>query len=491
MVRQSRRAWLFAAAAAAATPAGAVDWTFEPEVAVGGTYTDNLALAPEGLEESDFVTELRPSFSLEGESQRFEADIDYQFQYVWFAESDDSDQSYHNLEAVTSAQIVPDRLRFDLNGAYGQTLIDPTAPIPVSNVLVSNNLTDFWSADAAPSFRLPIGNRHALWLDYAYGIVRYPDFDLSAGNNVDSVDRQDYGAGVGTNDDEGGFRWLAEARSVDADYEDFDQFKYDIVTAEVGIPLSRQFMIVGRGGAESDVLEDPRGGGLDEDFWEAGFRWEPSGRNRIEARIGERFFGDTYFFQWNMEGARLDANVNYQEMPTTLSIEQLNPDRVLVRTGDNPGFDVVGLTNDVYINKEGTAELSWGLARSELVLTARDVRREYVNTSDEDRESGAALAWYWRLGARTQINAGFYVGRIEFRGTDVVDRLKQGSLGIARRLGERTLLDLSLRYDERRSDAVQETNEYTEQAVVLMFTRVFGRNEVAFGGRNNMPDLRN
>jgi hypothetical protein len=38
---------------------------------------------------------------------------------------------------------------------------------------------------------------------------------------------------------------------------------------------------------------------------------------------------------------------------------------------------------------------------------------------------------------------------------------------------------------------VQETNEYTEQAVVLMFTRVFGRNEVAFGGRNNMPDLRN
>ena len=490
MVRRSRRVLALAAAIAAATTARAADWTFEPEITVGGTYTDNFALAEEGLEESDFVTELRPSFSLSAQGQRFDADIDYQYQHFIFADASDRNESYHNLAAVTSTQVVPERLIFDLNAAYGQMLIDPREPIPVSNVLVSGNLTNFWSADAAPSFRQPLGSRHRLRLDYSYGVVRYPDFDLSQGNNVDSVDRQRYVAAIGTNEDEPGFQWFLGARRIQADYQDFDTFKDDDVTAMLRIPLSRQLTFIGRGGMESDVEEDPRGGGLDEPFWEAGFRWQPGARNQFEARVGSRFFGSTYFFVWNMDGARLDANVTYQEAPTTLSIEQLNPRRVLVRTGANPGFDVVGLTNDVYINKEGTAQISWGLARSEIVLTARDVRREYVTTSEQDRESGAGLAWYWRLGPRTQVNVGAYGGRITFRGTGITDRLAQGTLGATRLLGERTLLSLSFRYDQRRSNTVQQANEYTEQAVTLMLTRVFGRNQVAFGGRNNMPDLR-
>lgn len=490
MVGELRRILALAVATTAAMTARAADWTFEPEITLGGTYTDNFALAPEGLEQEDFVTELRPSFNLEAAGARFDADIDYQYQQFFFSENSARDQAYHNFAAVTTLQVMPERLSLGLNGAYGQTLIDPEEPIPVSNVLVSNNLTDFWSADAAPSFLQPLGDRHSLRLEYAYGVVRYPDFDLSFGNNVDSVDRQRYLASVGKNDDEAGFRWSLTARRVQADYEDFDSFKADDVTAELGFPLSRQFAVVGRGGVESDVEEDPRGGGLDEEFWEIGILWEPSGRNQLETRVGARFFGDTYFLQWNMDGTRLDANVTYQEAPTTLSIEQLNPQRILVRTGSNPGFDVIALTNDVYINKEGTAQLSWGLARSDLVLTARDVQREYVETDDQDHESGAGLAWYWRLGPRTQLTAGAYVGRIEFRGSDVTDRLKQGTVGAVRLLGERTLLALTLRYDQRRSNTVQQANEYTEQAVMLTFTRVFGPNQVALGGRDNLPTLR-
>ncbi len=493
MLGKARRmlAPFLAVAATAAMTVEAADWTVEPEFALAGTYTDNFALAPEGLEESDFVTEIRPAISLEATGSRFEADIDYQFQYFSFAENSDRDTSYHNFAATTTTQIVPDRFLLDLNGAYGQTLIDPNEPIPVSNVLVSENLTDYWSADAAPSFRQPLGDRHQLQLDYSYGVVRYPDFDLSAGNNVDSVDRQRYALEVGSQDEEAGtFGWLASARRIQADYEDFDEFKGDEVAGRVRVALSREFALVGVGGYESDVEEDPQGGGLDEDFWELGLQWEPSGSNRLEVRAGQRYYGDTYFLQWDMDGSRFDANVLYQEAPTTLAIEQLNPNRVLVRTGSNPGYDVVALTNDVYINKEGTAVLSWGLARSELVLTARDVRREYINTAEDDRDSGVGLAWYWRLGARTQLNGGVYGGRVKFRETDVVDKLRQATIGIARRVGQRTLIDLTLRYDERRSNTVQQSNEYTEQAAVLTFTHLFGRNEMAFGGRDNMPRLR-
>jgi len=481
---------VLAVAATAAMTAEAAAWTVEPELSLAETYTDNVALAPDGLEESDYVTEIRPSISFETESSRFTADIDYQFQYFAFAEDSDRNTSYHNFAGTTTTQIVPDRFLLDLNGAYGQSLVDPTEPIPVSNVLISDNLTDYWSLDAAPMFRQPLGDRHRLLLGYAYGILRYPDFDLSLGNNVDSMDRQRYLFEVGTNEDEAGFGWSASARRVQADYEDFDTFRQDEVAAQISVPIDRELALVGRGGWETDVVEDPIGGGLDEEFWEVGAQWQPSGRNQFEARVGRRYYGPTYFAQWNMDGARFDINLLYQEAPTTLSIEQLNPNRVLVRTGSNPGYDIVALTNDVYINKEGTAELSWGLARSELVLTARDVRREYVETDDSDRESGFGLAWYWRLGARTQINAGAYAGRIEFRQTDVIDNLRQSTLGIARRLGERTLLDLTLRYDQRRSNTVQQSNEYTEQAAVFTFTRVFGRNDLPFGGRDNLPRLR-
>ena len=493
MLGKSRRmlAPLLAVAATAAMTAEAADWTIEPEIAVAGTYTDNVTLAPEGLEESDFVTELRPYISFEAEGTRFVADLDYQFQYFSFAEDSDRDTSYHNFVGTTTTQIVPDRLFFDLNGAYGQTLVDPTEPIPVSNVLVSENLTDFWSVDAAPTFRQPLGDRVSMTLEYAYGIVRYPEFDLSIGNNLDSVDRQRYAVQVGTNEGETSFGWRLLGQSTQADYEDFDKFRADEARAEVRIPFSREFALVGVGGYESDVEKDPRDGGLDESFWEAGVQWQPSGNNRLELRGGQRYYGDTYFAQWDMNGARFDANVLYQEAPTTLAIEQLNPNRVLTRTGENPGFDVVALTNDVYINKEGTAQISWGLSRSDLVLTARDVRREYIGSDESDHESGFGLAWYWRLGPRTQLNGGIYDGRIRFRGTDVTDKLAQATLGMARRIGQRTLLDLTLRYDRRRSDAVQQSTEYTEQAAVLTFTHAFGRsNEIAFSGSDNMPRLR-
>jgi len=480
------------AAATAAGAASAADWNFEPEVTVGGTYTDNFALQPEGLEESDFVTEVRPSFSLERNSPRLQVDVDYQYQHFFFAEESDRDEAYHNLSAITATQVIPERLFLDLNGAYGQAIIDPREPIPVSNVLVSGNLTDYWSADANPYFVQPIGTRHSARLDYAYGVVRYPDFDLSQGNNVDSVDRQRYLASVGTNEEDDGFQWSLSGNRLEAKYEDFNTFQADTVTATLGIPLGRSIVLIGRGGIESDVEEDPQGGGLDEEFWEAGFRWRASARNQIEARVGSRFFGNTYFFQWELDGARLDANVSYQETPTTLSIEQLNPRRALVLNSNGTvGFDIIGLTNDVYINHEGTAQLSWGLARSELVLTGRSVRREYVTDADEDREIGVGLAWYLRLGARTQINVGAYGGRISFRDTDVTDKLAQATIGATRLLGERTLISLTLRQDQRRSNTVQQSNEYTERAVSLMVTRTFGRNTVAFGGRNNMPVLRN
>jgi len=161
-----------------------------------------------------------------------------------------------------------------------------------------------------------------------------------------------------------------------------------------------------------------------------------------------------------------------------------------VLNGENPTFDIVSLNADVYINKELEAELSYAMPRSELLFRGRDVRREYLNDSDDERETGFGLGWYWRLGPRTQLFGSLYGARIDFRGTDVVDKLAQVSAGVSRLLGQKTLVNLNGRYDRRRSNTVQQANVYTEQAIVLSFTRSFGREGVAFGGRDNLPTLR-
>lgn len=481
--------WL-AGAAFAATCGYAHAVEFVPELTIGGTYTDNVTLAPEGLEESEFVTEIRPSFTLTQEGARFQADVDYQMQYFNFSEDSDRNQTFHNLAATTRSVLAPERLFLELNGGYGQSLIDPQASIPVSNVILSDNLTDYWTVDANPYYIQNFGSRTELRLDYEYGIVRYPDFDISLGNNVDSFDREAYEVQLGTPDDETGVEWTADYRHQVAKYEDFDKFQYDLATLRIAVPAGRTFALVGRYGMESNVQEDSRGGGLDDDLWEAGFRWQPSPRNALEAMVGDRFYGNTYSFSWRMEGSRLRADVSYNEAPTTFSLEQLNPNRVLVQNGPNPTFDVIALSPDVYINKEGVAELAWTLARSEVLLRARDVRREYITTPGEERESGAGLGWYWRFGPRTQLNLGGYVARINFLGTDVEDKIRQGTIGVSRLLGQRTIMDLSFRYDRRQSTSVQQANEYTEQAVMLTITRSFGREGVVFGGSANLPGLR-
>lgn len=485
------RRWLASALAAGCGVAQAASWEFAPQLTVGATYTDNVELAPEGLDESEFVTEIRPSLVLRRDGGRFDAELGYQLQHFMFSRDSDRNESYHNLTLSSSSELLTERFYLDVNGGYGQAIVDPERPIPVSNVLLSGNLTDYWSADFNPYWVQRIGARTQLRVDYNWGVVRYPDFDLSAGNNLDSFDRQAVGVRLESQRNEPGLQWSLEYRAQRADYEDFDTFKYDTAAAMLGVPVSRQLALVGRFGMESEVQDDPRRGGLDAEFWEAGFRWEPSARNRLEARVGDRFFGDTYYFSWEMQGSRLNTSVSYNEAPTTFSLEQLNPTRILIRDGPTPVYDIIALTSDVYVNRELVADAVWTAPRSEILLRARDVRREYITTPGDDRESGIGLGWYWRLGPRTQLSTMVYGGRIEFRNTTVRDELTQVALGVSRLLGPRTLLDLSFRYDQRRSNTQQRSNEYTERAVVLTFTRSFGREGVAFGGPRSLPGMGN
>lgn len=476
---------------AAALPAAAEPLEFFPQIAVSGIYTDNIELEPEPLASDELAFEVRPSFELRSETDRFFGDLEYQLQHFQFREESDRDSTYHNASLQTRTDIVEERLQFELNGGYGQAIVDPRAPIPDSNVLNTGNLTDYASLDARPSFVQRLGGRTRLQADYAYGIVRYPDFEFAIGNNIDSFDRQQASVSIGTDPSEPGFQWLLEGRKQTADYEDFGRFRTDVATAELGLPLGgRQLYFVARGGSESDVQSDPRSGGLDETFWEGGMRWSVAQRQRLELRVGERFFGRTYFADLAVQRARANLNVSYRETPTTASLEQLNSRRNLLIGGVIPQYDVVGLTNDVYVSRELNADVQLTGARTELSLEGRRVKREYVLDLDDDRETGGTVRLLWRLGPRTQIAADAYFAEIRFRSTTVEDELRQYTLGLSRQIGRRSMVSLQLRASDRDSTALQQTNLYEENAVTLTWAMGFGRTEVTIDGFRDPASLR-
>src|SRR5450830_1196379 len=61
-----------------AAPVLAAEWRFTPELTLRETYSDNITLAPSGSEQSGFVTEIAPGFTITGKGRRSQLRATYQ-----------------------------------------------------------------------------------------------------------------------------------------------------------------------------------------------------------------------------------------------------------------------------------------------------------------------------------------------------------------------------------------------------------------------------
>jgi len=484
---RNRRAPRALAGAGALLLAGAAgiasaEWTFAPRIGVGAVTTDNVALAPEGLEEDELALRVRPGFVLTNDdSGRLDAEINYELDSLFYTEDGDRDESFHNLAAQGLLEAVPRRFFIAGSAVYDQAIIDADAPIPLSNVSITTNRADYWSADVNPYFIQEIGSNLYARADYAFGVVRYDDVDPAQGSNVDDLERRNVIGTFGTRPDNPGIAWAVIYDSQVVDYDRFGQYELESAIADIRFPVGQQWMLIGRGGVETDATTDARTGGLEADLWEAGIRFERSRDEFIELRAGNRFFGNTYFVEIEKGRGRGRINLSYNEQPTTIGLEQLLLPDVEQTPGEGPGFQITDLSDDLYVNKELAARLSWSTARMTFGLDLRDIKREYLENDVTDGEQSAGFSWNWQLGPRTIVELYAFHATVEFPGTDVEDELKQGVVTLSRRLGRQTLVDLSFRHDRRDSDTVQQANVYRENAVELMLTRWFGTAE---------PDMR-
>ena len=401
-VRQAALLALATGALALPVMAGAAQWDFTPRVAAGVTYTDNVSLAPSNLEESEFITELRPGFELSTTGPRARVSLDYEAQALWFADNSDFNDVYHQLAGNSNFALVPDSLFLDAFARYDQQDVNVGGRTAYSNLFQTDNRTDYYVYGLSPYHVGRWGDWAESLVRYQYQAVRYTNTDEGLTPPQD-IDTNAISAEFGSPAAARGFSWRASGSHTTTEFEEASDFEYARVALEVGVPVGYRTRLTAQVGQESDIEEDPAAGGLDASFWYVGALWEPSDLQSLEAQVGRRFFGTAYELHWRRRGSRGEIGLDYTEEPTT-SGGVLGADGSFV-PGYRPG-GIGTLDNRVFLRKRLSALATYELVRSTIEARVYSDRREFQDvTGGTESYRGVALSYDWDFAPRTRVGA--------------------------------------------------------------------------------------
>ncbi len=472
--RTDLRVLLLATACTLSAGAARAEVSFVPRIGVAGIYSDNIEIAPEGAEESEFVGLLAPGFTFEADTARFDARTAYEMQSLFFTDDSDRDSTFHEFDGRATLDVLRDALAVDATAQYTQQIVDPAREIPFSNVVpASGNRTDAATYRVNPYFQHRFGSAARVRVDYAHGGVQYSrDADIL----TDDLTQQEAGLLIASVQNDTRLGWELSYDRDEVDYDLTPDAVFETAAAELEYRATPQFALLARGGLETDLESDLTDGNLDADFWEGGFRYAPGPRTSVEAAVGERFFGTAYRARAAFEGRAVRLAASYDESPDTSGRAQLRVPFVLDPSPVLGGAPIVRITPEIYLGKSFAGDLVWAIGRSEFQLTAFSERREYLGTQDVDQNRGAASEFRWRMGPRTTLRVSADWERIAYRATERSDDLYIAALGIERRVGPRSRASLSFQHSGRNTDdAAAALFEYEENAVTLDFRYDFGR----------------
>lgn len=380
---------------------------FEPRIGVDVTWIDNVELAPPGTPKRDeLIGQALPGFRLVHDGQNLQAYADYQLQAVYFNDTHDSNEVFHQAELGVQWAAIPDWFFLDLGGSRTQNVIDPSQPANLENIFQVGNLADATAGQATPilrhTFRLA-----ALEASYTRGFLNYSRAgDATAGSlELDDSKNESASFDLSSPDEDALWTWRMNYHHDKVDYDIAESFQYDQAQAELGFRVSPSLQLLALGGLESDPERDISSGGLESSSWQGGFAWRPSLRTELRALAGKRFFGTSYDFTLRHTGRALEADVGYHESPTTQT--QSHVVRGITAPGDfppglGPGFSRT--TSDVYLLKRLDGRVGLRGRVTDIFLSAYSEKREYFSPiALEDKEQGVDLVATRRLGPRLRL----------------------------------------------------------------------------------------
>lgn len=433
-----------AAAMLAAAPCGAGTQVV-PGIDVRQRYTDNVALAREGHERGMFLTEVAPNISITRSTPGLELSARYQFHYFIYqnAGGPDTARRANRLSADARARLVRDLLYLDASATIQDQAVSAFGPFTDDTYYARGNRTEVRTARISPYLSHRFGSGASVFLRATH--------DWSDTNHLafgkSETDTAQFSASTGTM-----FRRVA--LGVDASHQVVQESVAEdsssqSASATVRLLVTPELSLSATGGYDEYDFTS-FGGPTRGDFWMAGFAWQPSSRSSLQARVGNRFFGRTYFLLANHRSRRTAWNISYDEQVTTSRAQFFLPqtvdtaallDRILSpvypdpvqrrlavlaymqATGLPPTLtdSVNYLSNRYMLLKQFNASGAVRTGRSSIVLSVFHSNRRALSIleadsrllgtvdamlNDHTRQRGASLAWNWRILPRTSANVG-------------------------------------------------------------------------------------
>jgi hypothetical protein len=445
----------------------AAPWEFNPRITLSETWTDNVGLAVDGQEESEWITELRPGFSLRRDGPRSNVRFTYDLQALWYAEDSERNDVYHQASGIADFIVVPESLFLDTFARYDQRNINPAGRVAVGNLFDTDNRTDALVFGASPYHLGRWGNWGQSELRYSYRGTRYYNTDPTS-TSVEESDTNAISAWLGSPEVAQQLSWRASGSYSRTDFDVSPEFEYAQVSLDVGVPVGLRTRLTGTVGRESDLRVDTTTGDLDSSFWYAGFIWAPDERQTLSARAGERYFGTSWGGNYTRRAARGTLTLDYSENPTTsagiLATDPAVPPTV--RPGADPTLDA-----RIFLEKRFLGTASYELVRSTIDFRIISSRRIYEDeTGGTEKIHGAGLGYSWRMAPRTTLRAGADWERRYFAFDDGRD--DRGSFDVRVRHDLTRVFSSELRasHDLRNSDT---RTEYRANTISLSVTAAF------------------
>lgn len=357
---------------------------FLPRVEGAIQYVSNINLARDDEREIDTAgLEVAPGFYASYFSNAFTGAIDYSLIGRVWGDSDYNDVS-HRLAANGQWYAVPEWFSLRGQASYYDSVLNPSRSLNYGRLGIfgASNLTDVATASISPVLSHNF-NRFQFTAQYSYGWTWYlnegkgqPTFGF-----VTQQDSEDQFAKLSLGTAQDGRRLSGQIYYdwQHSEYETAIPYEYERAGISLSWRLGRSLSLVGDYGWESDLLESTTEGGLDSEFWSAGFRWTPNDRNFVEARTGDRFFGQSYSLQVRHRARLLEFTASYSEEPTVqtreLSLGDFDPGEL---PPDDPRFDFGRFNSVPYVRKGGFGSIALVGSRTRLDLRAFYYERDYL-----------------------------------------------------------------------------------------------------------------
>jgi uncharacterized protein (PEP-CTERM system associated) len=483
-----------------AAPVAAAEWRFTPTLDLRETYSDNINLAPSGNEQSSFVTEVAPGFTLTGRGRRARLAATYQARGVTYSNNAFGSNLQNYLTATGNAELADDLLFIDGTASISNISTSPFGGQALDSSYATNNRSEVRTYTISPYARKRYGS-------LAQGELRYAHQGVSTGTaGFANYNSDKLSLNVANGEAFRVLGWNVAAWREQSRYSSLSSVTSDYLNGGLSYALTEQLSLTGSAGYErytyQSVADSPHGGS-----WSVGFSWLPSSRTRLDASAGRRFYGSAYTLNGTHRSRHTTWNLSYNEDITTVGQQLANPGTVSTATLLNQAFlpsipDPVaraqavdafiratglpatlatgsaGLSNRFFLQKRLQALVALTSGKSTVVLSAFDtLRRPQTDVSnnsglqgngvllfsDESRQKGVSGLWNLRLAPQTTMNLNAQYYRTYSLVTNRTDDNTLLTLGISRQLSQKVSGTVQVRRYQGSSN--QSASDFRENAI--------------------------